>query len=1307
MKKIILSPFLVIGFLILFFCIGAPFHQAKAAMFDSAGPLKIYYTWPAGQNDLDTGTTVFGTKFGYYCGGGHAFASWTSGDDQDDGPEVVVIDLIGSKNAGIWTTNFNVNLNAGWYDNAGGTGPASIYIEYNGKTTTPISITPGRQHYCASTNVGTVSVSFANGVATACLGAQCISSDSGCTDDQECINKIGRAISKECIDDKTLKVKRVFCERESPGSLGVCVEKQKDNNGIVEVEKCLGEAVAGAKTKCVGDAVAHVTYVKKSYKENICVKGSLQVPPGQDDIDDACVLQPAQDKILDVCIGKYQVSCTPDGKSPETHTEKCVAGVEEHLATYGANTTPPAGKAAGDKRYCITDSKSISKCGCRFVSPSQCGVRQVPGAVPPLFEPAALKLQICQSCDEGKGKQWQKFPGDVWHEAAGCVDNAPHVVNAIGCGFPNTACIPGLLFDTCVTIGGCMPFGNPAAPVGGAGKFFEPRCPFFDVSPCMACGNHCTPPDTQQCANGGFRTCDNLGHWTGCHGPCTPGTTAQCIDANGNPAGVQTCILGEWGPCEGCPTGQVTPHNECTDTGACVTKMGCGVQANCDNCPCPGDQVKPHKVCNADGTFKMVNTCGEDETCGCAQGATKNCKCGGSIVCTIDGTWPECPDKHTACDDNKCKCVDGEGDDSCGPLGSQCECGNPGDVVPCTGGGSTTYDENGTLIPCASHTTCVAGTCKTVNTPATPANDACQMGVSCSCTPVGAKQNCPGGGTSTCTANGWSACPPVACSNDCVAGKPCPCGGVTTCVDGEEVCPDKHTECNLISGECECVDGSAPDECDTAGGTCADCTETQYACGSNCCETDETCDTVTGTCSSCTSSQTSCGDVCCEEDQVCDNGTCLNDCPGNTVTCGSNCCEAGQRCNPNGTCADECGPTQVVCGNNCCDRGESCNPLTSMCQECAPGVYPCSRCLIDQVVCGNNCCNADQICNANSQCENKTDCTASQIQCGNTCCNAGQYCCDGDTCSNTSCSGPTVTPKIYTDDYCAAANLLGGGIGMVSFKWDYEPGDKGLPQKNYRIEVSTESGASFEDGIIFDSGIANGAGSSIMFRVYPSSFKSTNSCKNNRNYDGSTGCYPPFINYGVSYYWRVKVWDTAGQSSAKTYYTDGHSPYNATGYPDYADDKDQIQTAYKYVYDHPSPFVSYSEPKNVTPGSSGTFVDASTCYDNSGNSYKCRELTSGDPDVCTDSKCYSWWFKFSPKVSVRSYINSYTEDSNLIPDPAGIGPTAGGDVYSSPGTFGTALKICDDIGCCHASRNVKIGTSNANKSPLYQEVPSL
>lgn len=126
--------------------------------------LAIKYDWSGtGMSDLDTKTEAFGETVGWSCGDSGTYVQWLPGGDgdQDDtsenGFERVDVLVNTAKADGLWTSSYNIECYAGWYEPAGGSGSATLEVTYRGKTKT-LGISPGEQSGCASTPVATVTV---------------------------------------------------------------------------------------------------------------------------------------------------------------------------------------------------------------------------------------------------------------------------------------------------------------------------------------------------------------------------------------------------------------------------------------------------------------------------------------------------------------------------------------------------------------------------------------------------------------------------------------------------------------------------------------------------------------------------------------------------------------------------------------------------------------------------------------------------------------------------------------------------------------------------------------------------------------------------------------------------------------------------------------------------------------------------------------------------------------------------------------------------------------------------------------------
>ena len=121
--------------------------------------LTVKYSWEeTGQRDLDTQTAAFGESVGYSCGSGGNYVQWIGGDNTGvNAFEQVDIRVEDARRDGLWSSSYNIDCFAGWYEPAGGSGGAQLIVEFKGRTKTK-SISPGQQDVCASTGVATVTV---------------------------------------------------------------------------------------------------------------------------------------------------------------------------------------------------------------------------------------------------------------------------------------------------------------------------------------------------------------------------------------------------------------------------------------------------------------------------------------------------------------------------------------------------------------------------------------------------------------------------------------------------------------------------------------------------------------------------------------------------------------------------------------------------------------------------------------------------------------------------------------------------------------------------------------------------------------------------------------------------------------------------------------------------------------------------------------------------------------------------------------------------------------------------------------------
>jgi hypothetical protein len=274
--------------------------------------------------------------------------------------------------------------------------------------------------------------------------------------------------------------------------------------------------------------------------------------------------------------------------------------------------------------------------------------------------------------------------------------------------------------------------------------------------------------------------------------------------------------------------------------------------------------------------------------------------------------------------------------------------------------------------------------------------------------------------------------------------------------------------------------------------------------------------------------------------------------------------------------------------------------------------------------------------------------------------------------------------------------------GLVVFQWDYKDQESDQ-ETNWQMQISTNS--RFDNyGIIFDSGIVPGSANRVQLPVFLSLENSTTYCK-------TTPQKCSFINYGVPYYWRVKVWENSDASpnySAWASYIDSHADskqnipdlndYIVGNYPDNADDKETTSTSpdpehtYTYIWSHPAPMVSFTPPSTVTPGQTAIFKDSSSCFNDDGSPYPCS---------ASNTNTYQWWYDYVNNPGTNSGIINCSVPTSTAP---AICSTITSPAYLQPKTYTAKLQICDTLGCCSETTSVKVGTSNANKIPLWQEL---
>jgi len=95
--------------------------------------LEIIYSWPSGQNDLDSVTTFLGQSVGFGFGSTGSYIQFF-GDNVNNGPERVIIDLQKAYLDDLISGNLSIDCYADWYPGAYGSGLATITWGYGGNS---------------------------------------------------------------------------------------------------------------------------------------------------------------------------------------------------------------------------------------------------------------------------------------------------------------------------------------------------------------------------------------------------------------------------------------------------------------------------------------------------------------------------------------------------------------------------------------------------------------------------------------------------------------------------------------------------------------------------------------------------------------------------------------------------------------------------------------------------------------------------------------------------------------------------------------------------------------------------------------------------------------------------------------------------------------------------------------------------------------------------------------------------------------------------------------------------------------------
>jgi hypothetical protein len=228
-----------------------------------------------------------------------------------------------------------------------------------------------------------------------------------------------------------------------------------------------------------------------------------------------------------------------------------------------------------------------------------------------------------------------------------------------------------------------------------------------------------------------------------------------------------------------------------------------------------------------------------------------------------------------------------------------------------------------------------------------------------------------------------------------------------------------------------------------------------------------------------------------------------------------------------------------------------------------------------------------------------------------------------------SCNVPPSVNNLLLDSFQNTVCGFTGGA-RVRFNWTFADVNVGDTQKDYQIQVDNNS--DFSSPLI---NVISYDNNSQMFVNDPPTH--------------------PLLAWNTVYYWRVQVWDSAGNPSG-WFYPPSSSVGPGVSFTTPA---------------HSFPYPSFtSSPARPTLNTIVSFIDGSYCYSSPGN---------------IEGNC-----------SLASYAWDFTNDG--ITDSTKKGNTT--TTYNTTGIKTVTLKITDSLGFCSISKDINIGA----KVPVWQEV---
>ncbi len=233
---------------------------------------------------------------------------------------------------------------------------------------------------------------------------------------------------------------------------------------------------------------------------------------------------------------------------------------------------------------------------------------------------------------------------------------------------------------------------------------------------------------------------------------------------------------------------------------------------------------------------------------------------------------------------------------------------------------------------------------------------------------------------------------------------------------------------------------------------------------------------------------------------------------------------------------------------------------------------------------------------------------------------------DNKTCTITNEDGhlPYANNLSFSNSRCSGV----AGSGVVNFSWYYQQFN-GKNQSKFRFQIATSTDPNFSSPIIdrtFDN-LSN-----------PPNWQNQQSVMLNLSSVNDT------ILYGVSYIWRVKVWDSDNNSSDWVL----GLPYQNTG--------------------HPDPYVDFSfSPLNPNAQTITSFTNNSVCYNSSG---------------FVACQSYAWSFGDGNTSSIYNPTN----------------------IYGAQGNFTITLKTYDEVGFCETNQLISVNSAINYHLPVWKEI---